>query len=37
MKHQEIGYDQDYAKQVLDRIGSKRLKDNWKGDDSIPQ
>ncbi|XP_063674808.1 phosphatidylinositol 4-phosphate 5-kinase type-1 alpha-like isoform X2 [Bolinopsis microptera] len=34
---QEIGYDQDYAKQVLDRIGSKRLKDNWKQDDSIPQ
>ncbi|KAL5256022.1 hypothetical protein ACHWQZ_G011289 [Mnemiopsis leidyi] len=33
---QEIGYDQDYAKQVLDRIGSKRLKDNWKQDDSIP-
>ena len=37
IEFQEIGYDQDYAKQVLDRIGSKRLKDNWKQDDSIPQ
>ena len=34
---QEGGYDQEYAKQVLDRIGSKRIKDDWKQDDTIPQ
>lgn len=34
---QESGYDKEYARQVLDRIGSKRVKDDWKQDPNIPQ
>ena len=34
---QEVGYHHDFAMQMLGRIGSKRIKGDWRTDDSIPQ